>query len=48
MEAKGLDWEVPSAMIQPGGGWRLRELLVQQLAVPILSGKLPEGHAFPP
>jgi DNA-binding FadR family transcriptional regulator len=28
-------------------GHRLRESVAQQLAVLILSGKLPEGHAFP-
>src|SRR5665213_765846 len=47
MAAKSLDWEVSSALIQPGGGRRLRESVAQQLAVLILSGKLPEGHAFP-
>ena len=47
MTAKHLDWGVSSSLIQPGGGRRLRESVAQQLAVLILSGKLPEGHAFP-
>lgn len=47
MAAKELAWEVSSGLIQPGGGRRLRESLAQQLGVLILSGKLPEGHAFP-
>ncbi len=47
MAAKSLDPQEPFVLMQPGGGRRLRESVAQQLAVLILSGKLPEGHAFP-
>lgn len=47
MAAKRLDPQEPFVLMQPGGGRRLRESVAQQLAVLILSGKLPEGHAFP-
>ena len=33
MAARSLDWEVSSALIQPGGGRRLRDSVAQQLAV---------------
>ena len=45
--AKDPGWEQTSALLQRGRGGRLRESLAQQLAVQILSGTLPEGHAFP-
>ncbi len=47
MAAKSLDQAASFSLIQPGGGRRFRESVAQQLAVLILSGKLPEGHAFP-
>ena len=47
MAAKRLDREASFSLIQPGGSRRFRESVAQQLAVQILSGKLPEGHGFP-